>query len=78
MTDRAVPSTADYGALREMQAALLDALDDLWSNIDAPEVKQLQPETVALCQYVHEVRHHGAEWTDWRHSRLPPNDGSRP
>lgn len=78
MTDRAVPPTADYGAPDEMRAELLDALDDLWSNIAAPEVKQLQPNTLALCRFVHHVRYHGAEWTDWRHWRLSPNDGSGP
>jgi hypothetical protein len=53
----------------EMRAALLDALDDLWANIGPTEVRQLQPETVDLCQFVHEVRDHGAHWTDWRHRR---------
>jgi hypothetical protein len=44
-------------------------LDDLWANIGPAEVRQLQPETVDLCQFVHEVRDHGAHWSDWKHQR---------
>lgn len=52
-----------------MKAELVEALVDLWDNIAAPEVKQLRPETVDLCRFVHQVREHGAHWTDWRHRR---------
>lgn len=37
---------------------LIKAIMDLWDNIGPAEVKQLQPETLRLCEFIHEVRDH--------------------
>lgn len=40
------------------------ALEDLWSNIGAEEIRQLQAETVTLCKRLHETLWHTDPRTD--------------
>lgn len=51
MADRSEPQHQDL-------EDLYGVIDDLWSNIGANEVRQLRPETRAICQIIHEERYH--------------------
>lgn len=52
-------SVQDFKALHDRIRELEDAVSDLWAEIDLPEIDHLQPNTIGVCQGLHERRAHG-------------------